>query len=66
MGHYFGGFDMRFHYKIVLAALAVSLVAAGAGAIAGPGAADIADPGFWLAIGEGLVGVQENGWCKCS
>jgi len=61
---------MRFHNKIMLAALCFTLLVAGTRAFPGAeGAADLtylADPGFWLALGENLVGAQENGWCSCS
>lgn len=57
---------MAFYHKIILAALAVTAVAAGAGFItAEPAAPVVADPGWWLALGEGLIGADENGWCRC-
>ena len=61
---------MRFHHAVMMLALVLSLLTLGAAALDGqgkvPGTADLADPGYWLSIGQGLVGLQENGWCKCS
>jgi len=71
---------MRFHYKIILAALCFTLLVAGARALTGggdtgPGMAqglargltdDLGDPGFWMALGQGLIGAGADGWCKCS
>lgn len=56
---------MRFYHKIILSALALSLVTAGASALAGEADAPVADPGWWVALGQGLVGAGENGWCSC-
>lgn len=57
---------MKFHHKIILAALAFSLLVAGATALPGGAESDLVDPGFWSAMGAGLLGVQESGWCACS
>ncbi len=58
---------MAFYQKIILAALAVTVVGAGAGLITAQEAATpvVADPGWWLALGEELIGTSENGWCRC-
>jgi hypothetical protein len=56
---------MKFYQKIVLTALALTLVTAGASALSGDTGAPVADPGWWAALGEGLIGVGENGWCSC-
>ena len=56
---------MRFHHKIIAAALASSLIIAGAAALASPDEVPVADPGWWVALGEKLVGQSENGWCTC-
>jgi len=58
---------MKFYHKIILTALSFSLLIAGAQALPGAnGAVDLADPGFWAAMGEGLIGMGENGWSKGS
>lgn len=59
---------MRFHHKIILAALGLSLIVASARALPGgeERARDLTDPGFWSAMGQGLIGVEEGGWCSCS
>lgn len=56
---------MRFYQKISLAALVLSLGFAGYSVFAGVEEAAVADPGWWVAVGEAMVGVQENGWCNC-
>lgn len=54
---------MKFHHKIILLALSFSMLVAGAQALPGAdGAQDLADPGYWVALGEGLIGIGENGW----
>ena len=59
---------MKFHHKIIAAALGFSLIVAGARVLAGgPDVMDdLTDPGFWVALGENLVGAQVHGWCRCS
>ena len=58
---------MKFHRKIVLTALCFTLLVAGARALPGAeGAADLTDPGYWIALGHGLMGAGENRWCACS
>lgn len=57
---------MKFHHKIILAALSFTLIVAGAKAYTGAEGSDLVDPGFWAAMGEELIGVEESGWCKCS
>ncbi|WP_161594536.1 hypothetical protein [Marimonas lutisalis] len=55
---------MRFHHKIILLALVVAALATGVSGVAAD-TARVADPGWWLALGEGLIGASENGWCSC-
>ena len=58
---------MKFYHKIILAALSFSMLVAGAQALPGAdGAKALAEPGFWAAMGEGLIGLGENGWSKGS
>lgn len=57
---------MRFYHKIILLALCVTFLAAGISALPGVVSADLADPGYWKAMGQEIVGISENGWCKCS
>ncbi|MCF3593607.1 hypothetical protein LZG00_06305 [Rhodobacteraceae bacterium LMO-12] len=57
---------MRFHQWIMLVALAVAVLTAGASALPGSESTDITDPGYWLAVGQEVIGVSENGWCSCS
>ena len=56
---------MKFYHKIILAALSFSVLVAGAQALPGAdGAQDLVDPGYWVALGEGMMGLGENGWTK--
>ena len=55
---------MRFHHKIILLALVVTAVMTGVTRLSADSPA-MTDPGWWLALGEGLIGVAENGWCNC-
>lgn len=57
---------MRFYHKIILLALCLTFLAAGIGRLSLDESADLADPGYWLAVGQEIVGMSENGWCKCS
>lgn len=57
---------MRFHHKIILVALTVAVLTAGASALPGAETVDIVNPGYWLAVGQQVIGVSENGWCSCS
>ncbi|MDQ2095428.1 hypothetical protein [Rhodalgimonas zhirmunskyi] len=57
---------MRFYFKISLVALVLSLGVTGYSVFAGTNTAPVTDPGWWLSVGEGLVGQAENGWCSCS
>lgn len=68
MAAYLEGIFMQFYHKIILTALFFTALVAGAQALPGAERAvtDLADPGFWMALGEGLVGAQESGWCTCS
>ncbi|WP_372609504.1 hypothetical protein [Aquicoccus sp.] len=57
---------MAFHRKIIFAALAITAFGAGAGIITAEESAPVlTDPGWWLAQGEALIGVDRNGWCRC-
>ncbi len=57
---------MRFYHKIMLVAVTVAVLSAGASALPGAENADLADPGYWMALGQEIVGASENGWCSCS
>jgi len=57
---------MQFYQKIIVMALAVAALAAGASALPGADSRDLIDPGYWRALGQTMVGLSENGWCSCS
>ena len=57
---------MRFYHKIILLALSVAALTAGASALPGTESSDLIDPGYWFALGQQMVGMSENGWCSCS
>ncbi|PIE13041.1 MAG: hypothetical protein CSA70_07190 [Rhodobacterales bacterium] len=70
---------LKFHVKIMLAALLLAAIGAGAHAVTSPrnagevagtlservADAPLADMGWWMAMGQGLIGAGENGWCSC-
>ncbi|MEZ5715063.1 MAG: hypothetical protein R3D85_07770 [Paracoccaceae bacterium] len=57
---------MKFHHLIIVAALFLSVLVAGARALPGVDAAaegrveDLADPAFWLVLGRELIGASES------
>lgn len=60
---------MRFHYRIMAVALLIAGLAAGVAALQqgeGAGLGDLADPGYWMALGGELLGAKSGGWCACS
>ena len=57
---------MRFYHKIMLIAVAVAVLSAGVAALPEAQSGDLADPGYWLAVGQEMIGAVENGWCSCS
>ncbi len=56
---------MRFYQKISLAALVLSLGFAGYSVLAAGGEPAVTDPGWWMSVGEAMVGRADNGWCSC-
>lgn len=57
---------MRFYHKIIFLALCIAFLAAGASVLPKLLNADLTDPAYWKAVGHQMVGLSENGWCKCS